>query len=598
MVKYKYSDVDPAAGAGEIATLFEFDFASDLGTFTKFDALGAQAWTWSSYSGDGFAKISGYSSGNKPNEDWLISPQINFTDNAPVSFSFKSATTYTGDNIQVLVSTNYDGFSNPNTATWTNLSASLSTGSYVWVESGNINLSSYTGNGYVAIKYTSSTSAARVWEVDDLFISGSQGTVEPPVNSGSDTVTVMHYNLLAYTSSTYITCNQTNNNITTKDGYLKTILQYVKPDIFEVNEISDNSSDHDRLKTNCLNVDGITYYKRAVMTNNTTSWIVNELYYNSEKFELVMQDVILNDLRDINVYKLKYTTNDVDGNPIYLYCISAHLKAGETETVARAEMTSSIMTYLDNLGAAGNYIIMGDFNLYTSTETAYQNMISHTNSDTKMNDPVNKPGDWDNNSSFAYYHTQSTRYDFDGDTECFTEECGSGCGSDGRFDFILASNSIMNGDMKVSYISNSYKTIGQDGLHFNEAITDSPTNTSVPSNLITALYNGSDHYPVTLKLFIEADTSSSIADKVNTNTTNIFAMPNPASSSVNFVLSDVAKDSKISIYNTQGQVIDILNVQNGQSSINFNISNYENGIYFYSLENESAKITKRFIVVK
>lgn len=569
-----------------------------LGTWSEISVIGDQNWYASSFNTDLFAKCSGYSVANLDNEDWLISPQINFTDFAPVTFSFLNATAnYAGDDIQALVSTNYDGFSDPNTATWDVLTANLSTGNYTWTNSGTIDLSSYSGNGYIAIKYTSTTSAARIWEVDDLTILGTDNSV-PPVNSGTDTVTVMQYNLLAYTSGTYISCNQTNNSIDDKDGYLKTILQYIKPDIFTVNEISNNSSDHDRLKANCLNVDGITYYNRAMMTNSTNSWVINELYYNSEKFELVMQDVILNDLRDINVYKLKYTSNDVDGNPIYLYCVVAHLKAGETETIARANMTSSIMTYLDNLGSAANILVMGDFNLYTSTEDAYQNLISHSNSDTKLNDPVNKAGDWNNNSYYAYYHTQSTRYDYDGDSQCFTEDCGSGCGADDRFDFILASNSIMNGTMKISYIPSSYTTIGQDGLHYNSAIIDSPTNTSAPTEVINALYNNSDHYPVSLKLFIDAENPLTSNNYKKIEEANIYAWPNPAKEILNFSLVNNNTNSHINIYNSQGQLIDNLKIDSGDENIEYNISKYCSGIYFYSLETATSKITKKFIVVK
>lgn len=571
-----------------------------LGSWSEISVTGDQNWYASSYNTDKFAKISGYSTSTSSyveNEDWLISPQINFTNNSPVSFSFKSATAnYAGNDIQVMVSTNYDGYSTPSTATWTNYSATLSTGNYTWVSSGDIDLSSITGTGYIAIKYTSTTSAARTWEVDDLTITGTSGTVEPPVNSGSDTVTVLQYNLLGYTSGTYGGCNQTTNNISSKDGYIKTIIKYVKPDIFSVNEISDNTTDHDRIKGNCLNVDGITYYERAIMTDNASSTIVNELYYNSEKFELVDQDVITGYVRDINVYKLKYTTNDIDGNPIYLYCIVAHLKAGDgtSEAAERAGMTSAIMSYLNNMGTPGNFLVMGDFNLYTSSEESYQNMVANTNTNIQLNDPVNKPGDWSNNSYFAYHHTQSTRYDYDNDGSGL-DDCGSGYGSDDRFDFILASNAIMNGTKKISYINNTYKVVGQDGLHFNNAIIDSPTNTSAPSDVINAIYNNSDHYPVTLKLYIEDATG--IADN-NIKNIDVNAWPNPSTNTINFRVNNVEKDSRISIYNTQGQLIDEILISNGEKYVTLNVSDYSNGIYLYQLQNEKSSITKKFIVVR
>ncbi|MCD4723670.1 MAG: hypothetical protein K8R63_02420, partial [Bacteroidales bacterium] len=64
--------------------------------------------------------------------------------------------------------------------------------------------------------------------------------------TAQDTLKVMHYNLLYYGQNTGF-CNITNNNPDLKDAYLRTILGYVKPDIFTVNEMSYQSTYQNRV---------------------------------------------------------------------------------------------------------------------------------------------------------------------------------------------------------------------------------------------------------------------------------------------------------------------------------------------------------------
>ena len=58
-----------------------------------------------------------------------------------------------------------------------------------------------------------------------------------------DTLTVMQYNLLYYGEITGF-CNNSNNSLEMKDPHLRNILDFVKPDIFTVNEMSQNESIH------------------------------------------------------------------------------------------------------------------------------------------------------------------------------------------------------------------------------------------------------------------------------------------------------------------------------------------------------------------
>lgn len=146
-----------------------------------YSALGPQVWSFSSTFGNpsGMMKISGYASGNQNNEDWLISPVQHLSLMTNATLSFDNAYKFTGNPIEVLISNNYPGTGNPLDAgiTWTTLTATLSAGNYIWTSSGSIDISSFTGVGnesvYIAFKYTSTTTAASTWEIDNVKITSN-----------------------------------------------------------------------------------------------------------------------------------------------------------------------------------------------------------------------------------------------------------------------------------------------------------------------------------------------------------------------------------------------------------------------------------------
>lgn len=108
-------------------------------------------------------------------ETWLISPSMDLSSFAvsvqnPI-FTMESACNYTGADIVVYYSTNYvSGL--PATGTWAVLPAAISAGSWAWVNSGNIDLSTYTTgtNVHIGIKYTGSGTDGKTWEVDEIKV--------------------------------------------------------------------------------------------------------------------------------------------------------------------------------------------------------------------------------------------------------------------------------------------------------------------------------------------------------------------------------------------------------------------------------------------
>ena len=143
------------------------------GGWTTYIVTGTTDWEVNSQGsgqeGTYYGNISNYDgSNNSAAESWFISPQVDLTGlNAP-TFSFTNAYNYSGDALEVYISTNYIG-GDPNGSAWTQLSPTLSTGGFDWVSSGDIDLSSYIGQTiHIAFKYTGSSSDGSTWEIDAI----------------------------------------------------------------------------------------------------------------------------------------------------------------------------------------------------------------------------------------------------------------------------------------------------------------------------------------------------------------------------------------------------------------------------------------------
>ena len=414
--------------------------------------------------------------------------------------------------------------------------------------------------------------------------------------SCQDTVKVMQYNILNYGNYTSY-CTTSNNNIVSKNAALREILTYVNPDIFTVNEISQWQAYHQQILDSVLNINGINHYKKVPYTNNAGSDIINMTYYNSEKFTFHSMSVAQWYIRDINIYKFYYNAPSLaNGDTAFLTCIQAHLKAGDASSdpqnpIDRDTMTSRLMRYLNNINKQDNYLMMGDFNVYSASENCFQNLIGHPNLNIRFYDPIDKMGNWNNNSFFAPYHTQSTRSTSNG--------CISSGGLDDRFDFILVSNMILNGLGNYKYLQGSYTALSNDGLHYNTSINASPQNNSVPANVLNAIYNNSDHLPVILKLLVSPSVN---IDKnvIQSPFFNLF-IQNPVKDKLCFALPlNSNMECNINILNIQGQVIlsKILLLQKGENNIYLNLPDITNGIYFFKIGNKQSQIVKKIIVNK
>lgn len=163
--------------------VFSEDFQSgtdntnlDLEGWINYAEAGGEVWTEDVYQGNGTARFSAYNTGDSSNIGWLITPGIDMDaqDNEMLTFQMQHAYPDSGhDPIDVLISTDFDGTETGVTsATWTSVGAF--TKSYIedsgtwftFVNSGNIDLSSYTGTAYIAFRYTGSDTANQNMTID------------------------------------------------------------------------------------------------------------------------------------------------------------------------------------------------------------------------------------------------------------------------------------------------------------------------------------------------------------------------------------------------------------------------------------------------
>jgi hypothetical protein len=305
-----------------------------------------------------------------------------------------------------------------------------------------------------------------------------------------DTLSVMSYNLLNFP-------NVNPQRIDT----LKGILTYVKPDILMVCELN-SAVGGDDILFNALNVGGETSYESCTFSDGPDT--DNLVYYNSDILGFKEQHVITTALRDINEYVLYYKSSDLATTPdtTFFYIYVCHLKASTGFEAERNVEAQQLKSYMATRPNRQNILIGGDFNFYGSdTEPAWSTILS--GSGVTIVDPINSPGHWNSNPSFSSIHTQSTR------TASFGG--GSTGGMDDRFDFIFMSPDLNSYGNDAKYVPGSYKAFGQDGLHYNDALIDSPLNTTVPFSVLHNLYNMSDHLPVVMKISV-ATISNSIPE--------------------------------------------------------------------------------------
>ncbi len=361
-------------------------------------------------------------------------------------------------------------------------------------------------------------------------------TPEPPYTGGTtplpntiarfDTLTVMAYNVLNFGDG----CQGT---LTTLEGYLKTIVQYVSPDVLSCEKMSAFDPTQPapynlaaEITTNVLNAISPNKYAYCTPTNTAADNKMSVLFYNKQKLTYISTFRLYANVSDFDLYKLYYNDPNIaiTHDTTFLYVVVNHTQSGSAPNAVRDAQESGEMAALRKRFAyLPNLINMGDFNQHNSSEAGYQSIISNADTTTQMSDPpfypdkvFTYPADWDNNPTpYGAYLTTSTRQ-----LSNYPNSCGTNGGASSWYDHVFISPWLVSGSNYMGYIPGSYRTIGNDGRRFNADINSATpvVNTSAPANVLNALFQMSNKYPVSIKVLVKANRSGgSIPDPAETN---------------------------------------------------------------------------------
>ena len=145
-----------------------------------FSQAGSKTWFKGSYKPSGqtiandYIEFSSFGSGDASNIGWAITPAYNIDLLAQKALIFQSAqhhVTSVENKLEVLVSTNFNG-TDVLGATWIPLkfkAPAPGSVNYVWVNSGKVNLSAFSGNIYIAYRVTGNgTNLTGAYQIDNI----------------------------------------------------------------------------------------------------------------------------------------------------------------------------------------------------------------------------------------------------------------------------------------------------------------------------------------------------------------------------------------------------------------------------------------------
>ena len=411
-----------------------------------------------------------------------------------------------------------------------------------------------------------------------------------------DTLTVMQYNLLEYGNynSGFADCYETNNNTQRKDECIRTLIDYVKPDILTVCEFGATQQLLNDFLRHNLNINGASYWQSDNIINYAGEYIVNHIFYDSRKMGLKKHVALRTNPRDTDVYELYLKTPGLAaGDTIKLVCIVAHPKAGQGYEASRRALMQTAMDYLNQHYPHDNALIMGDFNMYSANESGYRLLTqTYSNPEVCFVDPIANiggVGEWNNNSQFAAFHTQSTR--------SYSDECFSSGGLDDRFDFILMADEIAFSYNHMRYVQGSYHAVGNDGNHFNMSV-DQGYNSSVPAEVAEALFDGSDHLPVTMKIAVDAHLG---VEENEAQSLYASIAPNPASDkAIVHFFNPSQGQVQFELYSLQGQMMIKASEYfvSGSQQFELNLQDLAKGFYVLNIRNQNGWRQTAKVIVK
>lgn len=174
-------DGKPVDGTGgdtpsdDLTTIFSETFESSQGDFTiEGKHLGTGiSYVWTHDSDYGYMKASAFAGSSVESESWLISPVVDLTGATNCQLSF----THVGNFFKGTMPDNAKVWGRAEGGTWTELTIDKYPASDSWDSdvTGTVDLSQFDGQRMqFAFVYTSSSSVAGTWEVEDIEVKGNK----------------------------------------------------------------------------------------------------------------------------------------------------------------------------------------------------------------------------------------------------------------------------------------------------------------------------------------------------------------------------------------------------------------------------------------
>lgn len=153
---------------------------------------GTKNWYVTTFSGNNYAAMTGYK-GTAPFDSWLITPAIDCSKMAEKVASFRTQVNGYGSTTTKFEVYVLSGSSDPESAQLTKLNPALATapasGYSSWVNSGDLDLSSFSGTIYIGFRFTATQDANyATWCVDNVLVGKKAGQVTPPGPGGQGTL--------------------------------------------------------------------------------------------------------------------------------------------------------------------------------------------------------------------------------------------------------------------------------------------------------------------------------------------------------------------------------------------------------------------------
>ncbi len=405
-------------------------------------------------------------------------------------------------------------------------------------------------------------------KINASLLCGALAILSDTALAQADTLRAMTYNVLYYGDKPPCQGSHTESH-----GYLRTIVAYANPDIIGLNKMAAIpmfAGDHsgsapvgfaDSILRFSLNAAYPGKYAFCSYTNSSGADNISILFYNQLKLGFVNITDSYPNITDFNTYKLFYKSNDLatTHDTVFLYVTLNHDNSGSSSSdqAIRADQINGEMAGIQtHFSRLPNAINMGDFNTHKSSEACYQRLVAPANEAFRYYDPpfspdgdVSYPADWDSNpSSFAPYLTTTTRL------SNIPNSCGSNGGGKSWYDHIFISEALVYNQDGMRYIPHSYRTMGNDGNRVGKSVNDAPTNTSAPPDVIEAIFQMSNKYPVMVDLEINAQTAGVSKDLDQKEKVNVV---NPVRELLvlNFSSELLGKDVTIQCTNMLGQII-------------------------------------------